>query len=165
MPGHGAREVSQLDLGQKCDRAFLPAPCSFLLFRIMLRKQPETGVTRNQAFPSTLPWRDSPGPCGHHSNMLSGRHALFSPWIVLMFIEYEQMRCLLNNVQCSIGRSHFCLLLNIHHQIGAGVIGRGHRKNRSSQRGNPQRGSVFCPHHPPDLASEFIFAKGFEGRS
>lgn len=117
------------------------------------------------SFPLNSALRDSPGPCGHHSNMLSGRHALFSPWIVLMLIEYEQMKCLLNNVQCSIGRSHFWLLLNRLLQTGAGRVRRGRRKNCSSQRSNPQRGSVFCSHHPPDLASEFIFAKGFEGRS
>lgn len=125
------------------------SPRSFLLFCIMLRKQPETEVpkvTRNQAFPSTVPWGTLQAPVDITEACLGGDMVYFPPWIALMFIGYKQMRCLLNNVQYSIGHSHFQLLLSTHHQTGARGIGRGRRKNHSSQRGNPQRGSIFGPH-------------------
>lgn len=165
MPGHGCPGGQPTGCWPEMWPCLPPSPLFLSAFPYSAEEAARDWGYQEPSFPLNSALRDSPGHCGHHSNMLSGRHALFPPGIVLVFIEYEQMRCLSNHVQCSIVHSHFWLLLNIHHQIGAGMIGRGCRKNHSSQKGNPQNGRVFCPHHPPDLASEFIFAKGFEGRS
>lgn len=64
VPGHDAREVSQLELGQTYIEMWPcppPSPLSLHVPSIVLRKQLETEVPKvlkKQAFPSTLSWKD-----------------------------------------------------------------------------------------------------------
>lgn len=165
-PSHDAREVSQLELSQiylKMWPCPPPSPLSLPTPTIVQRKQPETEVPtvpRNQAFLSVMPWRDSLGPCGHHSNMLTGRHGFVSPWIVPTPIKYEQMRYLSDNVQCSNGCSNVPLLLNIHSQTGAGGEPERLQKEWLFPKGQTTEETLSDRTHH-QIWPQFIFCKGF----
>lgn len=97
--------------------------------------------------------------------MVTGGHGFVSPWIVPTPIEYEKMRYLSDNVQCSNGCSNFLLLLNIHNQTGARGEPERLRKESLFPKGRTTERKLFLTPLTTRSDLSLFFAKGFEGRS
>lgn len=81
-------------------------------------------------------------------------------------MEHDQIGSLLGNIQCSDGCSRVLLLLSMHNQTGGRVVqGRVPKEFTLPKEVTHREEALFSLHPPPAPASEFIFAKGFEGRS